>query len=154
MPLPDPDMYDDWKAWAKARNQQDALEARRENNWISDYGPITDFESNWTTDPANPAAFCLFKNGYVALAGSIEATDHIIFSNMFTLPYAARPLTGHDFGGGELLISYTSALRTGAATNLFCYIRTDGQVRGAFGLSSQTTVLYLHDFTFRGRMAR
>lgn len=154
MPLPDPDLYTDWRAWAKARNQKDTLETRRESNWIAEYGLITDFESNWTSDPDNPASFCLLKNGFVSLAGSIEATDHVAYNTMFTLPHAARPLTGHDFGAGELLITYVSIYIAGAASNVYCFVKANGQVKGTFNLSSQASVLFLHDISYRGQMAR
>lgn len=155
MPFPDPDMYPDWRLWAKAVNQQSKATARVEDNWIAEFQPITTFHGVWTPSPTNPPGYCLLKNGFVALCGALEATDQAIYGNILSLPDAARPLYGHYPGSGTPFSLYSLVIVAGGtAARVYCGIFDTGVMNGLFVYTSTAMILHLEGITYRGAVAR
>jgi phage major head subunit gpT-like protein len=157
MPLPDPDMYTDWKLWAKAVNLEINRKARVEDNFVAEYSPIETYHNNWGADSEDPPVYAILKNGHVALSGTLVcSTTHTIFTQVCTVPEAARPLTGHNYGTVPMFMTEVSGWFSGTGTyGVFpLFFRTDGIVIGVFTILGGPTYVHLAGITYRGAVSR
>ena len=157
MPLPDPSMYSDWRLWAKAANLEASRTARIEDNWIGEQAPVTSFSNNWTTDPDDPFGYTVLKNGMVSLSGSVLCTGaHTSFWQIATLPKAAWPAKGHNYGAVPLIMTEVQGwfVATGTYQTFPLFIRNDGVILGLFAIIGGTTVAHFVGITYNGERPR
>jgi hypothetical protein len=148
-------MHTDWRSWARAVNQAKAQEDRIQKNFISDWGFITEFEDNWAPDEENPPAWFVLKNGFVCLSGSLTTTAHTVLNTILTLPKAATPVYGHDFGGVPLIVYHVNCITVGGASSVRpIFIGITGTMIGAFTIAASTEVMYLDGITIRAAIPR